>query len=329
MPSGESPLTKFVVLLCGLLTGTAELHAEVPAAPPGYASEGEIKQAYASGKLRVIDLAIDVPSSVSVVRNIEYAKAGEKSLQLDLYAPKDHSGPVPAVILIHGGGWKGGYRQMYHYYCTKLAEHGYVAATISYRLSNEAPYPAAFEDVKSAVRWLRANATKYNVNPERIAAVGGSAGGHLALLVAYASDTAGSKRTGDNHDVSSRVQAVVSLYGPTDLTAETARSKREVVSFLGGKTIDEQPEVYEEASPIKQVSKDDPPTLLLHGSIDTTVPIEQSEMLVEALKKNGVPCEYDRVEGWPHAMDLERDVNQHCLMRIFEFLDKHLKKDKS
>jgi acetyl esterase/lipase len=308
---------------------TAQLWAEVPAAPRGFANEDEVKQAYMSGKLRVINLAIDVPESVSVERNIEYGKGGSTPLKLDLYSPKQHLKSMPAVIFIHGGAWKGGYRQMYQYYCTKFAEHGYVAATVSNRLTGDSPFPAAIEDVKCAVRWLRANAAKYDIDPNRLAVAGGSAGGHLALLAAYAPDVAELEGTGGNRDISSRIQAVVSLYGPTDLTAETARSKRDVINFLGGKTIDEKPEVYQQASPIKHVDKDDPPTLLLHGSIDSTVPIEQSELLVQELKKNGVECEFDRVEGWPHTMDLEVDVNQHCLMRMFEFLDKRLVKEKS
>jgi acetyl esterase/lipase len=228
------------------------------------------------------------------------------------------------VIFIHGGAWKGGYRQMYHYYCTKFAEHGYVAATISYRLTSEAPFPAAVEDAKCAVRWLRANAEKYGVDANKIAVAGGSAGGHLALMVAYSPGDVKLEGNGGNKDVSSQVQAVTSLYGPTDLTTDTARSKSDVMKFLGGKTMDEQSDVYRLASPITHVTKDDPPTLVIHGSIDSTVPIDQAELLVDVLKNKGVEFDFDRVEGWPHAMDLEPDVNRHCLMKMFEFFDKHL-----
>jgi acetyl esterase/lipase len=316
------------VTLAAIVVGTlllaTKVRAEVPPAPPGYATEDEVKQAYSSGKLRIIDLAIEVPDSVEVERNIEYGKGGDIPLKLDLYSPKERDEPVPAVIFIHGGAWKGGYRQMYHYYCTRFAEHGYVAATITYRLTSDAPFPAAVEDAKCAVRWLRTNAEKFGVDPDRIGVAGGSAGGHLSLMVAYAPDNPELEGKGGHGDVSSGVQAVVSLYGPTDLTTDFARTKGEVIRFLGDKTFDQAPEVYRLASPITHVSKDDPPTLILHGTIDSTVKIDQSELLVDALKKSGVEYEFDRVEGWPHAMDLEPDVNRHCLMKMFEFLDKHL-----
>lgn len=310
--------------LLGALFAGMPVLAEVPPAPPGYTNDDEVKQAYTSGKLRIIDLAIDVPDNIKVERNIEYGKGGDISLKLDIYSPKDRDAPTPAVIFIHGGAWKGGYRQMYHYYCTKFADHGYLAATISYRLTSDAPFPAAIEDAKCAVRWLRANAEKLGVDPNRIAVAGGSAGGHLSLLVAYSPENKELQGKGGHGDVSSNVQAVVNLYGPTDLTTEFARDKGDVIRFLGDKTFDQAPDVYQLASPLTHVSKDDPPTLILHGSIDSTVPIDQAELLVESLKKNGVEYEFDRVEGWPHAMDLEPDVNRHCLMKMFEFLDKHL-----
>lgn len=316
--------TTLIASMSGAILLPIDAMAEVPPAPPGFASEDEIKRAYATGKLKIIDLSIDLPDTVTLERNLEYGKGGELSLKLDLYTPKERDKPLPAVIFIHGGAWKGGYRQMYHYYCTKLAEHGYIAATISYRLSGEAPFPAAVEDAKCAVRWLRANAEKLGIDPSRIAVAGGSAGGHLAMMVGYSSDVKDLEGTGRQGDVASRVQAVIELYGPTDLTTEFARSRGEVIGFLGNKTMDEEPERYKLASPISHVSKDDPPTLILHGSIDSTVPIEQAELLVEALKKNGVEHEYDRIEGWPHTMDLEADVNRHCLEKMFEFLDKHL-----
>ena len=303
----------------GLLCVASAL-AEVPAAPPGYASENDVKAAFLSGKLKAIDLTIDVPDTVTVQKNIEYGKGGDKALQLDLYSPKERSHPLPAILFLHGGGWTGGYRQIYHYYCTKFAEHGYVVATASYRLAGEAPFPAAVQDVKCAVRWLRANAKKLGIDPNKIAVAGGSAGGHLAMMIGYSSDVPELEGKGGNADTSSRVQAVVDLYGPTDLTDDFAKSRGEVKRLMGGKTFDEAPDAYRLASPVTHVTKDDPPTLILHGSIDSTVPIHQAELLVEKLKNAGVVCEYDRVEGWPHTMDLDASVNRHCMAKMFEFL---------
>jgi len=298
--------------------------AEVPPAPPGYASESEVKAAFLAGKLKPIDLTIDLPDTVTLQRNIEYGKGGDKSLQLDLYSPKDRSHPRPAILFLHGGGWTGGYRQIYHYYCTKFAEHGYGVATASYRLAGEAPFPAAVEDVKCAVRWLRANAEKLGIDPNRIAVAGGSAGGHLAMMIGYSSDVPELEGKGGNAETSSRVQAVVDLYGPTDLTDDFAKSRKEVRNLMGGKKFDEAPDAYRLGSPVTHVTKDDPPTLILHGSIDTTVPIHQAELLVDKLNAAGVVYEYDRVEGWPHTMDLDADVNSHCIAKMFEFLDKNL-----
>jgi acetyl esterase/lipase len=304
--------------------GLRSIFAEVPPAPSGYSSEKEVKAAFLSGKLKAIDLTIDVPDTVTVQKNIEYGKGGDKALQLDLYSPKERTHPLPAILFLHGGGWTSGYRQIYHYYCTKFAEHGFVVATASYRLAGEAPFPAAVQDVKCAVRWMRANAKKLGIDPNRIAVAGGSAGGHLAMMIGYSSDVPELEGKGGNANTSSRVQAVVDLYGPTDLTDDFAKSRGEVKRLMGGKTFAEAPDAYRLASPVTHVTKDDPPTLILHGSIDSTVPIHQAEILVEKLKKAGVVCEYDRVEGWPHTMDLDASVNRHCMAKMFEFLDKNL-----
>lgn len=306
----------------------ATLHAEVPPAPPGYSSETAIKAAFFAGILKPIDLNLPVPASVTVKKAIEYGKGGEVALKLDLYQPTPENNSAdqlqPAIIFVHGGAWKGGNREIYHYYCVKLAEQGYVAATISYRLSDVAPFPAAVQDVKCAVRWLRANAERFHIDPNRIAVAGGSAGGHLAMMAGYATDNPELEGTGGHSEVSSRVQAVVNFYGPTDLTSDFARGSDVVVTFLGGVTYDKSPELYRLASPSTHVSPDDPPTLILHGSIDNVVPISQAEIIVDRLQAVGVPYEYDRIEGWPHTMDLEANVNRHCLAKIIEFLDKHL-----
>jgi acetyl esterase/lipase len=314
----------FIPLFGGVVCSVKVATAEVPPVPPGYASEDEVKNAFLLGKLKLIDITIPVPETVSVEKGLEYGTGGDVALKLDLYSPKQRAGAAPAVIFIHGGAWRGGSREMYHYYCTKFAEHGYVAATISYRLTGVAPFPAAVEDAKCAVRWLRANAEKYGVDPDRIGVAGGSAGGHLSMMVGYAADTPELEGAGGNLQTSSRVQAIVNLYGPTDLTTQFARSKSVVMDFLGDKTFDEAPDVYRLASPITHVTKDDPPTLILHGSIDATVPIDQATLLVDKLKETGLEFDYDRLEGWPHAMDIEANVNRHCLAKMLEFFDKHL-----
>ena len=318
--------TSIAVLLCpAFLSDRAfEARAEVPPVPPGYASTDEVKQAILRGKVLLVKLDIPMPENVEMQKGIEYGKGGDVSLKLDLFSPQNITQPAPAMLFIHGGAWKSGSREIYHYYCKKFAERGYVAATMSYRLSNVAPFPAAVEDAKCAVRWLRANAKRLHINPQRIGVAGGSAGGHLSMMVGYASDLPELEGHGGHAEISSRVQAVVNLYGPVDLTTDFAVSKGALIDFLDGKKFDEVPGQYRLASPITHITKDDPPTLILHGSIDETVPIRQAEMLVKRLGEAGVPFEYDRLDGWPHTMDAAAEVNRHCLAKMFEFLDKHL-----
>jgi acetyl esterase/lipase len=206
-----------------------------------------------------------------------------------------------------------------------FAEKGYVAASISYRLVKVAAFPAAVEDAKCAVRWMRANAAELHVDPNRIGVIGGSAGGYLSLMVGY---TAGDKRfegNGGHEDVSSAVQAVVDLYGPTDFDMPAGYANKTVADFLG-KRAAEEPELFRLASPINYVSVHCPPTFVLHGTIDSTVPVEQSDMLVQKLEELEVPHWYDRLEGWPHTMDINRPVNERTIMLLSKFFETYLAK---
>jgi len=284
----------------------------------------DVKAAFEGGKIKLANLLIMAPESIKVTRNIEYGKGGGRPLLLDLYTPKKLPKPAPAILFIHGGAWKSGRKEVYHYYCVKFAERGYVTATVSYRLTGEAPFPAAVQDCKCAVRWMRANAKQNNVDPDRIAVAGGSAGGHLSLMIAYASDVPELEGKGGHAGVSSRVQAVVNLYGPTDLTTDFALKSGDLKAFLGGKSFADARKQYELASPITHLTEDDPPTLILHGTIDEIVPIKQADLLATKLKSVGVPHVYDRLKGWPHTMDLSADVNERCQWFMAEFFAKHL-----
>ncbi len=248
-------------------------------------------------------------------------------LKLDLYSPKQLDKSVPGLIFIHGGAWKGGQRSDYHYYGVKFAGEGFVVATVSYRLLPDWPFPAAVHDVKCAIRWMRANAEDLQINPDHIGVAGGSAGGHLALMVGYSADVPELEGNGGHAGISSRVQAVVNLYGPTDLTTPFATSNGTVVDFMGGKRIADAQQQYELASPITHVTKDDPPTLILHGAIDDTVPIVQADLLAKKLKVTGLTYHYDRLEGWPHTMDLAEVVNRRCRRLMLDFFDQHLQLD--
>jgi len=171
---------------------------------------------------------------------------------------------------------------------------------------------------------MRANAGELHVNPKLIGAIGGSAGGHLAMMIGYTADVPKLEGHGGHRGVSSRVQAVVDLYGPTDLTTPFAVNNPTAINFLGGRKIGEARKQYELASPITHVTKDDPPTLIFHGSIDETVPIAQSDMLAKKLRTVGVPVQYDRLIGWPHTMDAAEVVNRRCRRLMIRFFDKYL-----
>ena len=280
-------------------------------APRGFRSEGLLKVAYALGFLDLIETEPKVPESIEVRKDIIYKQVDSTSLQLDIYKLKGLKKAAPVLIFIHGGAWSKGKRSDYLPYLLDYAEKGYVTVTVSYRLSGVAPFPAAVQDVQCAVDWIRAHGIEYMMNPEKIALIGGSAGGHLAMMVAYADDSPGGK-----------VQAVVDLYGPTDLSTEYARNRSEIQYFLG-KSYQEAPSLYRAASPRTYISTDDPPTLIFHGTIDALVPVSQSDSLHQWLNQAGVPNEYHRLKGWPHTMDLSVKVNEYCQYYMDAFFKRY------
>jgi len=275
-----------------------------------------------------------LPDDVVVERDIQYGRGADIPLLLDIYRPKETpKKPMPAIVFIHGGGWRGGSKSGFKF-AGELVGRGYVAASIDYRLSGVAKFPAAVEDCKCAVRWLRANAAKYNVDPNRIGVWGGSAGGHLSLMVACADAKAGLEGNGGSAGVSSRVQAACSWFGPTDLSKrrsdfEGGAGAAVVIAFIGA-TPEEKPELYKQASPISYVSKDDPPILLVHGDADRLVPIAQSEAMLAELKRAGVEASLIRVKNGGHGfMPVDAAATepslQEIVKRTIDFFDKHLK----
>ncbi len=272
--------------------------------------------------------------TASVEENVIYGKAGDTELKLDLARPPG-AGPFPAIVFIHGGGWSGGSREGYRSQIEDAARRGYVAVTISYRLmqfdqakketTTAAPiFPAQIHDAKAAVRWVRANANKYHVDTNRIGVTGGSAGGHLSLLVGLTDPQ--SKLEGDsgNPDQSSRVQAVVNVFGPTDMAACYRTSSVAWIFrlFMGG-TPNEAAETYAAASPITYVSKDDPPVLTLHGDQDLLVPVAQATALDEKMKSVGASHTLTVFKGQGHGFAGEYKIKEHDAM--WAFFDEHLK----
>jgi len=287
--------------------------------------------------LGVLVLAGNVALCADIVieENVTYGKAGDTELKLDLARPQGN-GPFPAIVFIHGGGWSGGNRQMYRGQIQEAAQRGYVAATISYRLmkydeaKNETTtadpiFPAQIQDAKAAIRWVRANAKKCDVDPDRIGVTGTSAGGHLSLLVGLTDPASGLEGDSGNPDQSSRVQAVVNVFGPTDMVYcfEKSLAPWIVRLFMGG-TPAEVGERYKAASPITYVSKDDPPVLTLHGDQDGLVPVEQARVLDEKMKAAGASHTLIVFPGQGHGF--EGEDGKKAVDATWEFFDRHLKR---
>lgn len=277
------------------------------------------------------------PPGVELIHDVEIGKGGSRALHAEIARPAAPSAkPMPAVLWIHGGGWSGGSHRGNG--ALWLATQGYFTASIEYRLSGEATWPAQIEDCKLGVRWLRANAAKYNVDPERIGCWGSSAGGHLVACLGTMDDARFEGRGGYG-GVSSRVQAVVDYCGPADMTAgsagiQGAKDDNDSKALLGlfGKPFKKKPELWREGSPIVYVKPGCPPFLIVHGDADKTVPFAHSERLEAALKKAGVPVELLRVKGGGHGMTAPKDAPpaqpdmQNVRDTVKAFFDKHLKK---
>jgi len=263
---------------------------------------------------------------IAVERDLVYGKGGDAELKLDLAMPEAGGGPFPAIVFLHGEGWRAGNRRQMSHFIEGVARMGYVGVTVEYRLVPAARFPAPVEDCKAAVRWLRANAGKYRIRPDHIGVVGFSAGGHLACMLGVTDKKDGLEGVGGNADRPSRVQAVVSFFGPTDFsTRDWPRDleKEVIVPFLGGSFAD-KPAVYRRASPISYVTKDAPPFLIFHGTGDELVPVDQSRRLAEKLKSFGVPAELVVLEGEHHGFTDAN--NQKSMKKMMDFLAERLKK---
>jgi acetyl esterase/lipase len=269
---------------------------------------------------------------VKLVPNLEYANVHGKSLLMDLYLPEKADKPVPVILIVHGGGWIGGDKRV-GLVALPWVPKGFAIASINYRFSNEAIYPAQIQDCKAAVRWLRTHAKYYNLDSDEIGAWGDSAGGHLVALLGT---TAGVKELeGDegNLDQSSKVQAVCDWYGPTDflkIVEESGKSETRnvlnadsadsLVSKLIGGPIQQNKEKTEKANPITFITKDAAPTLIMHGDKDPLVPLAQSELFRDALKKAGVEVKLQVIHGAGHGFG-----NAEIFKTVEDFFGAHLK----
>jgi acetyl esterase/lipase len=265
---------------------------------------------------------------VNIVRDVVYKHDNGRDLRLDIYSPKSITHPLPVLLWIFGNRWSRGSKN--HPPPLYLISRGYIVISIDYRLSGEAPFPAAIEDCKAAVRWIRANAAAYHFDPDHIGAWGHSAGGHLAALLGTSGGVAELEGTGDNATFSSRVQAVCDMSGPSDILQfyETIsnsndgmarRDRSSIEQFLGG-SVEQNRAKAIAASPTTYVSKDDPPFLIIHGEEDMTIPVNQSEVLASKLKAAGVQVTLIMPEGRGHGVG-----GRSFAPEITSFFDKYLK----
>jgi acetyl esterase/lipase len=248
-----------------------------------------------------------IPPGVELLSDVEYGKVGERALHLEIARPKTPPAkPMPVVLWIHGGGWKeGSYKPDV---LIALAARGWFTASIEYRLSGEAKWPAQIEDCKLAIRWLRANADRWGIDPKHFGVCGISAGGHLAECLGTMDEKAGFD-VGANPETSSRVQAVMAESGPVDFTPEGPGVLGEkdarhapVLLQLFGVSYDKNPALWKAASPLYQVRAGDPPFLLIAGDADEVVPKAHSERMLAALQKAGVPAELITMKNANHVL---------------------------
>jgi acetyl esterase/lipase len=271
----------------------------------------------------VSGFAASPPANVEFLPDITYATVDGEELKLDLSRPKGATGALPCVVVIHGGGWAAGNRKGHDNLTWELASRGFVAATVSYRFAPKHPFPAQIQDVKAAVRFLRANAERYAIDPANVGAIGFSAGAHLSMMLGAMDKEDGYDDVGEHRDQPSKVQAVVSYFGPTDLLQPYPDATKPILQkFLGG-TVDEKRELAKRASPITYVNAGDAPMLLLQGTKDPLVPHDQAVRMADALTKVGVPGRVELLLGAGHGWGGAE--SQRTVAESFAFFDQYLK----
>ncbi len=312
-------------LLLAAALGWQACAAVEPAAPKkAPAAKSEAKKSWS------------LPAGVRVERDILYVPGGDEAQKLDLYLPEQPDNkPRPLLVWIHGGGWRGGSKAGGP--SAGMVGKGYIAASVEYRFSQKALFPAQIQDCQAALRWLRANSKKYGIDPERVGVWGGSAGGHLSALVGTAGGKQAFAPIGGHAEQSDRVQAVCNFYGPANFTsvmqqAADDQNVKNIFKFntptdpysgLIGVALDTDRKKTDAVSPVHYVSKDCPPMLILHGMKDALVPYAQSVELAAALRGKGVEVLFQTLPGAGHGGPVFGKPAVNTM--IEKFFDKHLK----
>lgn len=274
--------------------------------------------------IRVFGAGLQVPANIRFETQIEYANPNDQHLQLNLARPKEAQGPLPCILCIHGGGFRAGNRDGYNPLLITLAQHGYAAATVTYRLAPKYQFPAAIYDVKAAVRWLKANAAVYQIDPERIGVTGDSAGGHLAQFLGVTADLKQFEGDEGNPTQSTRVACVVNRYGPSDFTKSYGKSvdAAEVLPLWLGGNLETARQKHIISSPLNWVSPAAAPTLILHGTDDKYVAYEQGVWMRDRLQACGVEVQLLTLEGAGHGF--KGADSEKAEKAMLAFFDEHL-----
>ncbi|HRJ27676.1 MAG TPA: alpha/beta hydrolase [Fimbriimonadaceae bacterium] len=258
---------------------------------------------------------------------VVYSKVGGEELKMDIYSPAEiKSGTAPAVVVIHGGAWVSGNRTDMADLCIQLASKGIVAATVSYRLAPKHKWPAMLDDVQTATRFLRTQASQYKIDPKRIGSAGASAGGHLALLLGLRETR--DPKPAEHAGVSSQTQVVFNIFGPTDMANDFPPAFDMLYPMVLGKPKAEAGEVIKDASPVQWVTAQAPPIYTIHGTADAVVPVRQATRLEEAMKAQKREIVTVIVEGMPHGIRTGKpDVDEKIKKGLddgINFLAQHL-----
>jgi len=279
------------------------------------------------GAPMTVEPSVSFENGVWVLRDLRYGEVDGYPLLLDAYLPADDQ-VHPALVYIHGGGWRNGDKAgaFNAVRGDQFLPSGIAVFSLNYRLSGVAPYAAAVDDCLAAFRWIRANAADLNIDPDRLAVWGGSAGGHLALMMGYL-EPGPDDLDAQGDQLTNFVRCIVDKNGPTDLAADDMHSEPALMLFMGGSR-DEFPERYAEGSPITHLSADDPPVLILHGTADRTVPYSQTVTLTHKLDELGIAYELFTFEGAGHGLQgADRDEVQAATLRAVQFVQEHLLAD--
>lgn len=263
-------------------------------------------------------MTIAAENRVEIRPDVVFGTGGGRELRCDVYEPPPAVKNGIGVLLIHGGGWRQGDRSQLRGYGVLLGRRGFTCVSTEYRLTGESLWPAQIEDVKAALRWMRANAGELGIDPERIVVSGNSAGGHLSLVLAGTSAVASLEGEGGNAGVSTKVAAAIAFYPPTGLDRREWGGMPALFGEGAGQ------ETMKDASPLSYATKEFPPTLLIQGNADEVVPASESQRMYDALHAAGVPVEMHMFANQPHGFDADPRLGRECAAIMISFMDRVL-----